>query len=144
MAAKDKAKIRRIIKETKGHAFLATVDRQQPAMRSIAPILGPGLTIWVATYASSRKVRQIRKNPRVALQFTSQPDGHRLVLVLGRARIVRDMAEKKRAWKLAGYDMFQYWPEGPGAAEYCLLRIVPRRIEWREDWTRTNVYRPGP
>jgi general stress protein 26 len=142
VAAKEESRIRRIVRETMGHAFLATVDGQQPVVRSISPILGPGLTIWVATFASSRKVKQIRKNPRVALQFTSQPDGDRLVLVLGRARIVRDMAEKKRAWKLAGYDMSQYWPEGPGAEEYCLLRIVPRRIEWREDWAKTSVYRP--
>ena len=143
MAAKDEARIRRIIKETLGHAFLATVDGQQPVVRSISPILGPGLVIWIATFANSRKMKQIHKNPRVALQFTSQPDGNRLVLVLGRASIVRNMADKRRAWKLASYDMSQFWPEGPGAEQYCLLRIVPRRIEWREDWTKTNIYRPG-
>jgi general stress protein 26 len=143
VSGKEEARIRRTIKEHLGHAFLATADGLQPVVRSVSPILGPGLTIWVATFADSRKVKQIRKNPRVALQFTSQPDGGKLALVLGRARIVRDMAEKKRAWKLATYDISQFWPEGPGAEQYCLLRIVPRRIEWREDWTRTDVYRPG-
>ena len=37
MAAKDKARIRRIVKENKGHAFLATVDGQQPVVRSVSP-----------------------------------------------------------------------------------------------------------
>jgi general stress protein 26 len=130
------------MKQTRLHAYLATADGKQPTIRSMSPILGPDLTIWIATYLSSRKVKHIRTNPRVALEFTTQPDGDKLVLVLGRAKIVRDMAEKKRAWELAGFDMLQYWPEGPSAKEYCLLRVIPSRIEWRDGWGKLRVYRP--
>jgi len=132
-----------IMKKTCGHAHFATVDRGQPWVRSISPIVDKDLSIWIATFASSRKVGHIRSNPKVCLEFVSQPDGDQAAVVVGVARVVRDRSEKEAAWKLAPYDLATYFPDGPGSRDYCLLRIVPAEIRWRESWAGgTKVYRP--
>ncbi len=57
----DKEKIVAIMKETCLFAFLATVDDDQPQIRPVMPIIEDDLSIWVATLANSRKVKQINK-----------------------------------------------------------------------------------
>ena len=134
--AKDKKKILKILKKTCGHAFLATVDGIRPWVRSVSPIIGNNLlSIWISTYVKSRKVKQIKKNPNVCLHFAKQPDGSMVATVHGRAKIVRNIKDKKRVWKLAQFDMKQYFPDGPESKNFCLLRIVPNVIEWWDSWT---------
>jgi general stress protein 26 len=134
-SAGDRKRIFAIMRKTGTHAHLATADGRQPWVRSVSPIVDQDLSIWVATFAQSRKVKQIKANPRVCLQFVSQPGGDKGAVVIGQARIARGSTERKKAWKLAPYDLAQYFPGGPASPDYCLLRIVPGRIEWRESWT---------
>jgi general stress protein 26 len=67
------------------------------------------------------------------------PDGDRAAIVIGEAKIVRDTEEKKRVWSLASFDLYEHFPDGPESDEFCLLKVMTRRIEWRDSWT-ANVH----
>ncbi|TKJ43354.1 hypothetical protein CEE36_04800 [candidate division TA06 bacterium B3_TA06] len=131
------------MKENCLHAYLATCDGDQPRVRPVSPIVEDDMSIWVTTFASSRKVKQIKANPKISLAFVEQPTGEKAAVVIGEAQIIPDLAEKKRVWKLATFDLSQYFPDGPESRDFCLLKIVIKKIEWRDSLTgETNIYEP--
>jgi general stress protein 26 len=91
------------------------------------------MSVWVATFAGSRKVEQVKKNPKISLAFVQQPHGEKMATIIGEAEIVADMEQKKRVWGLAPYDLSQYFPDGPESKDYCVLKINIKKIEWWED-----------
>lgn len=133
MGPSDKEKIVAIMKETCLFAFLATVDDNQPRVRPVSPIIEDALSIWVATLANSRKVKQIKQNSKICLAFVQHPSGDKTAIVTGEAEIVDNIEQKKRVWKIAPYDLSLYF-KTPESAEYCLLKIKPNRIEWWDNW----------
>jgi len=135
MDATNKQKLLTIMKETCLHAYLATCDGDQPRVRSVSPIVEDNMSIWVTTDSASRKAKQIRQNPKICLAFVEQPNGDKAATVIGEAQIIQDMEEKKRVWKLATFDLSEYFPNGPTSDEFCLLKIITKRIEWRDSWT---------
>jgi general stress protein 26 len=144
MSPTDREKILAILKANRSPAFLATVDGDQPQVRPVAAIIEDDLSVWVTTFCSSRKVKQIKANPKVSLSFCQHPDGNQTAVIIGEAEIVPDMDQKKRVWDLAYFDLTNYFPEGPGAKEYCLLKITAEKIEWWDSWeTGTQTYEPG-
>ena len=143
MSSGDFQKVLSIIKDNSLHTFFATCDGDQPRVRSITAIVENDMSIWIATGSRSRKVQQIRQNPKVCLAFVEQPDGTKSAIVIGEARIVSDVEEKKRIWNLASFNMLDYFPDGPASDSFCLLKIVITKIEWwasMEDGLR--VYEP--
>lgn len=139
----DKQKIVDIMSENCLHAYLATDQDDQPFVRPVSPIVEDDMTIWVTTFCTSRKVGHILQNPKVCLAFVEQPSGDKAVVVFGEAHIVPDMQKKKIVWKLARFDLSQHFPDGPESKEFCLLKIVPKRIEWRDSWKGgTKIYTP--
>jgi general stress protein 26 len=143
MDVHDKKKIVDIMKETCLFAFLATADGDQPAVRPVTPIVEDDMSIWVATFTGSRKVKQIGQNPKVCLSFVQHPSGDKSAIIFGGAEVVEDKEQKKRIWKLAPYDIGQHFPEGPESKDYCLLKINPKRIEWWENWEGgRKIYEP--
>lgn len=110
-------------------AYLATAVDGQPKVRVVHPAF-EGRKLWIATGRNSAKARQIERNPKVELFYQVGPDFVHLT-VTGEARFVEDAAEKKRVWdgKIFDYELAQFWPEGPGAKDFGLLLIAPRRIE---------------
>jgi len=130
----DKKKILAIMKKTCMHAFLATVDGSQPRVRSVSPIIGDDLSIWISSFINARKVKQVKRNAKVCLHFAKQPDGSMIATVNGTAKIVRNLKDKKRVWKMAKFDLANYFPDGPSSKNFCLLRIVPKVIEWWDTW----------
>jgi len=143
MGSSDKKKIVAIMKENCLHAYLATCDGDQPVVRPVSPIVEDDLTIWVTTFCSSRKVKQILKNPKICLAFVEQPHGDKAAIVSGEAQLVPDLKEKRRIWSLATFDLSQHFPEGTESKEFCLLEIVTRKIEWRDSWEGgTKIHKP--
>jgi len=143
MNSSDKQKIVAIMKEASLFAFLATCDSGQPRVRPVSPIVEDDMSVWVATSANSRKVKQIKQNPKISLAFVQQPRGEKAAMVIGEAEIVADMEQKKRVWGLAPYDLSQYFPDGPESKEYCVLKINIKKIEWWEDIKAgTKTYEP--
>lgn len=144
MAVSDVEKIVEIMRKCCLHAYLATCDGDRPRIRPVSPIVEDDLSIWITTYRSSRKVRQIEDNPKVCLAFVEQPRGDSAAVVEGEAGIVDDPTECGRVWNLAPFDLGEYFPDGPDSEEFCLLKIVVERIEWREGLTSgTKVYEPA-
>ena len=143
MNSSDKQKIVDIMMETNLFAFLATGDGDQPRVRPVAPIVEDDMSIWVATSAGSRKVKQIKQNPKISLAFVQHPNGEKAATVVGEAEIVSDLEQKKRIWGLAPYDPSQHFPEGPESEDYCLLKINIKKIDWWEDFeSGTKIYQP--
>jgi general stress protein 26 len=143
VSASDEQKIVSIMKDNSLHAYLATSDGDQPRVRPVSPIVEDDMSVWVTTYGTSRKVRQIRENPKICLAFVEQPNGDKAATVIGEADIIPDIAEKERVWKLAPFDLYEHFPDGPESGEFCLLKIIAKKIEWRDSWTaRLNVYEP--
>lgn len=143
MAGSEKDKIVQIMKETAGFAFMATCDGDAPTVRWVSPIVEDDLSIWVTTSASSNKVRRIRKNPKVSLLFADSPKGEREATVQGKAELISDLATRKRVWGLATFDLFAHFPGGPDSPDFCVLKVLPEEIRWRESWAEGNkVFRP--
>jgi general stress protein 26 len=125
------------------HAYLATTHGNQPFVRPVSPIVEDDMTIWVTTFLSSRKVSHISDNPKICLAFVEQPEGDKAAFVFGEAHTVSDMEKKKKVWRLARFDLSQHFPDGPESKEFCLLKITPKRIEWRDNWEAENkVFEP--
>lgn len=112
-------------------AALATVEAGAPRVRLVHPTWEDE-TLWFATGTGSAKVRQLRADPRVDVQYQVAPPDFVHVLVRGRAAIVEDAAEKARVWDVIDYDLAQFWPGGPSDPAYTLVRIEPARVELSE------------
>jgi general stress protein 26 len=143
MSPSDKQKIVSIMKSNYLYANLATCDGDQPRVRIVSPVVEDDMCIWVATRSTSRKVKQLRENPKICLAFVEPPDGDESVTVIGEARIIPDLEKRRRAWKLAPFDLYEHFPDGPDSDDFCLLQIIPKSIEWRESGTdKLNIYEP--
>ena len=143
MNQSEKEKIVDIMKKNFFGAHLATCDGTHPRVRPVAPIVEDDLSIWVATHCSSKKVPQIRNNPKIALSFL-EPGGAKVALVTGEAEIVEDLEAKKRVWKIAPLDLSRFFPDGQESPDYCLLKVTVKRIEWRDSWTREiSIFKPS-
>jgi general stress protein 26 len=101
------------------------------------------MSIWVTTRSTSRKVKQLRENPKICLAFVEPPEGDKSATVIGEAEIIPDLEKKRRVWKLAPFDLYQHFPGGPDSDDFCVLKIVIKRIEWREIGTGVaKIYEP--
>ncbi len=108
------------------YCALITLDQGgRPQVRTMNPFPPEeDMTVYVATNTRSRKVEQIRKDPRVALYYADHKNAIGYVQISGRAELVTDPAEiqkRKRA----------YWEQAfePGLKNLVLIKVVPERIE---------------
>ena len=132
MGTSDEQKIVSIMRDNYLHANLATCDGDQPRVRTVSPVVEDDMSIWVTTRSTSRKVKQLRENPKICLAFVEPPEGDKSVTVIGEASIVPDLEKRRRVWKLAPFDLYEHFPDGPDSDDFCLLKIMVNRIEWRE------------
>ena len=121
----EKLEAARDIIETVRYGALATVDVDgQPRVRTVDPFPPTeDMTVWIATHPSTRKLAQIRANPRVTLYYTD-PERAAYVTLMGRARIHEDAATKAK-WKHP--DVERFYPDYP--EDYALIEVVPERLE---------------
>ncbi len=123
---------RRILAKLTGHTLcaLATVtENGRPWVRYVTPFADENLTLWLATFANSRKVGQIRKNPEVHLTtgVTDIQGSMPYLQVEARAEILTDEETKKAVWSDYLANIFS----GPDDPNYVVCRIIPYRIEWQ-------------
>jgi general stress protein 26 len=83
------------------------------------------LTIWMATNPVTRKVQEIRRDPRVTL-LCFNPAKFEYVTVIGTAMLDTDPAHKAAHWKAAWSGMYKDENRGE---DYLLLRVTPSRLE---------------
>lgn len=107
------------------YCALVTLDaRLRPQVRTMDPFAAEDdMTIWLGTNPRTRKVAEIRRNPRVVLHYFD-PDAGAYVTLHGTARIVTDRDEKSRRWK---DDWKDFYPDRE--KDYVLIEVTPTRLE---------------
>ncbi len=108
-----------------GTCALITLD---PEGRSRVRVMDPFLpernfTVWFGTNPKSRKVDQIKLDPRVTLYYFD-PNASGYVMIHGIAQLVNDLKEKEKRWKTEWKLFYPDKPEG-----YLLIKVSP---EWME------------
>ena len=81
------------------------------------------MVIWFGTNPKSRKVRELRRNPRVTVYYFD-PVAQAYVTIQGRARLVNDPGEKARRWK---DEWKAFYPDREKS--YLLIAVTPERLE---------------
>lgn len=115
---------KKIITDAKTCALI-TIDNEgiprARAMDGFAP--EENLTIWFGTNSRSRKVAQIKKDPRVTLYYFDS-DASSYVLIHGIAQLVSNPEAKEKYWKDA-WEVF--YPNID--KDYLLIKVVPQWME---------------
>lgn len=108
-----------------GTCALITLDEEgRPRVRVMDPFIPESdLTVWFGTNPKSRKVNQIKKDPRVTLYYLDS-DASGYVMIHGKAQLVDDQKEKEKRWKDEWKAFYPNKPEG-----YLLIKVTP---EWME------------
>ena len=127
-AVKDKAALLAAAREVMAaqtYCALVTLDEAgRPQVRTMNPFPpDEDMVVWMATNTHSRKIAQIRKDPRVALYYADHKTAIGSVAINGRAELTEDKAEilkRKRA----------YWDQAfPGLQNLVLIKVIPERVE---------------
>ena len=128
-AAPDRAHVleaARDVMEKARYCTLITLHAGQPQARIVDPFEpDETMTIWMATHRLTRKVGEIRRNPRVTLHYFDTTRMAQVTLV-GRAKIVDDPDEKKKRWKA---DWKPFYQDENRGSDYLLIRFTPQRLE---------------
>jgi general stress protein 26 len=115
---------REIIKETT-YCGLVTVDSTgQPQVRTMNPFpANDELITWFATSRNSRKVKEIKNNPKVCVYYANHVSAKGYVNITGTAEVIDDkelLTKMKR----------DYWNGIPNWRDiFVLIKIVPKTIE---------------
>jgi len=104
---------------------LITVDNEGvPKVRTMDPFSPEkDFTIWFGTKSNSRKVDQIRNNPKVTLYYLDS-DESGYVTIHGIARTVNDELEKEKRWKDEWEAFYQNKTN-----DYLLIKVSPVWME---------------
>lgn len=107
------------------YCALITIDSTgYPQARAMEPFPPEDdMTVWFGTKRTSRKVQEIRNNPRVTLYYADcQGDGY--LTISGTAQIVDDPEEKARCWR-ESWESF--YPERKKS--YILIKVSPKQLD---------------
>ena len=134
----DLEKLRELVKDI-DFCMLTTVDEggdlHSRPMSSNGDIDEDG-DLWFFTSASSHKVSEIEKLPKVNVSF-ADPDNQRYISVSGIAQLVRDRAKIDELWR----PEFKIWfPEGKDDPEVALLRVNLEKAEYWDSPSSTIGY----
>lgn len=126
--ADDLQKLRELVKDI-DFCMLTTVDKtgdlHSRPMSSNGDIDHNG-DIWFFTSASSHKVSEIEKLPKVNVSF-ADPDNQHYISISGKAQLVRDQDKIEELWR----PEFKMWfPEGKDDPDIALLRVSLEKAEY--------------
>ncbi|NOY37497.1 MAG: pyridoxamine 5'-phosphate oxidase family protein [Chlorobi bacterium] len=115
---------RDIMKNAGTCALITLNDEGQARVRAMSPFLPEkDFTIWFGTNPESRKVEQIKKDPRVTLYYLDN-DASGYVTIYGTAQLVNDPKEKEKHWKEEWDAFYPDRQEG-----YLLIKVKPVWME---------------
>lgn len=116
---------------------LATSSTKGARVRMIHPTW-EGRILWFATGPSTAKIAQIKRDPRVELQYQVAPPDFIHVVVRGVAKLVTDEEGKRQAWTAIDYDLTQFGSTGPDDPNFLPVKIEPLYIEHSEMFGSMN------
>ena len=98
----------------------------QPQARIVDPLIAEAEgAIWIATNPLTRKVEEIKRDPRVTLMFFNTA-ANEYVTVHARASLVTDSARKAAHWKPEWQPFYKQQTSGP---DFMLFEVKPFRLE---------------
>ncbi len=105
-----------------GIAMLGTNgDDGFPNIKAMIKVENEGLKeIWFSTNTSSKRVAQIKRNPKACVYFVDFEKWQGLMLV-GNIEILQDIESKKRLWHEGDE---KYYPLGVTDPDYSVLRFT--------------------
>jgi general stress protein 26 len=105
-------------------ALITVDDESRPRVRTMDPFPPENdFTVWFGTNPGSRKVDQIKKNPKVTLYYLANGDSG-YVMIQGNAEIVDNPSEKEKYWKT---EWEAFYPNKQEA--YLLIKVTPVWLE---------------
>ncbi len=118
------AAAREIIGAQKYCALITVDSAGRPNVRTMNPFPpDEEMNVWMATNSRSRKVQEIRNNPRVCLYYANHGTATGYVSITGKAILVDDMSEKLKRKR-------EYWTQAfPDWKYLMLIKVVPEKIE---------------
>jgi len=115
---------REIMASSETCALITLDDEGRPRVRAMDPFPPEtDFTVWFGTNSKSRKVAQIKMDPRVTLYYLKE-DQSGYVMLHGIAEMVNDPEEKEKRWK---EEWVAFYPNK--ADDYLLIKVSP---EWME------------
>ena len=121
---KLKEAAREIMTSASNCALISLDQEGRPRVREMDPFPPEkDFTVWFGTNPESRKVNQIKNDPRVTLYYLDN-DGSGYVMIHGKAQLDDDVKEKEKRWKV---DWEAFYPNYP--KDYLLIKVTP---EWME------------
>jgi general stress protein 26 len=134
----DLQKLRELVKDI-DFCMLTTVvengDLHSRPMSSNGDIDSNG-ALWFFTSASSHKINEIEKVPKVNVSF-ADPDNQQYVSISGTAQLVRDRDKIDELWK----PEFKMWfPNGKDDPDVALLRVSLEKAEYWDSPASTVGY----
>jgi general stress protein 26 len=119
-----KVAAREIMSETHYCALVTMTSDGQPQIRTMNPFpANDELITWFATSRLSRKVSEIRNNPKVCVYYADHVNAKGYVSITGTAQVIDDkdlLVKMKR----------DYWNGIPDwQNKFVLIRIIPKKME---------------
>lgn len=140
-------RVAREVITTARYATFVTLGRDgHPQARIVEPTApSDDFIVWIGTNPQSRKVAELRRDPRATLLFFDSAGGA-YVTLKGRVAVVVDAAEKERHFKEEWTSFYKDRHRGP---DFLMLRFTPTALEIsaegkgikndRKTWTPTIV-----
>ena len=85
-----------------------------------------GDELWFFTQNDSRKVDELRRDPRMLLDY-ADPDASNYVSLVGRAEVRTDKAKAKKLWE---EPLRTWFPDGPEDDHIALIRVDVESAEY--------------
>ena len=135
-----KKKILKVIEGSK-LASLATIANGRPWVRYVVA-RSEGLTIYICTFKDSRKVKQIKKNPKVHIIIGGSMENMEVpyVQIAACAKVRSDAGIRKRLWM----PFMKKYYTGVDDPQYVVIEAQPVLIEYMSTETHTaQIYKLG-
>ena len=133
-----KKKILKVIEGSK-LASLATIANGRPWVRYVVA-RSEGLTIYICTFKDSRKVKQIKKNPKVHIIIGGSMENMEApyVQIAACANVRSDAGIRKRLWM----PFMKKYYTGVDDPQYVVIEVQPVLIEYMSTETHTpRIYK---
>jgi len=114
---------RELMAEARYCALITLDESGHPQAREMYPFLpDTSMIVWLGTTINSRKVDEIRKDPRVTLYYQVE-EAKGYVTIRGRAEIIDDPVEKAHHF-MPGW--FEFYPD---MTAFLPIKVTPEKLE---------------
>ena len=120
-------------------ACLATIKDKKPWARFVVSY-NDDLVLYISTFASSRKVKEIKDDPHVHVTIGGSLDNLNApyVQIAGSATVRNDVGIRCKCW----HDYMKKYYSGPDDPEYVVIEVKPQVIEYMDSETHSpQIYK---